>query len=113
MTGSCICIFSYLKYIDRYELLSNYKNDFTGVVFNKRAGYYAGSNLITFNGDRKLQISTRYQSANIGNTDRSVKYLKEFLQYGDSVVKKASSFSVFVYRKNKEYIYVDVATQNE
>lgn len=111
--GICVMFYIYLKLLDSHELFSNYKHDLNAVVVKKRVGHYGGTELVTFSNGVALQVESFYKSTNKEDKHREIRYLNDFLQYGDSVSKKISSPFVSVYRDNKEYIYVDMRTQEK
>lgn len=83
--------------------ITDYPADINAILEYKKVGYTPGTNMCTFNTSQKMEIGARFQ----GNIQKGEKTpLGDFIQIGDSISKKQGSDSVFVYRNEKEYVFV-------
>lgn len=96
---------------DPNGFFSTYKKEYRGIVTKIESGG-GGSVFATFKDRRRLGIHSSYISDTIKEDQLKLKEwgqkdLTYFLQPGDSVFKTKNSDTVFVYRNNIVYTFID------
>lgn len=97
--------------VDQNRYLSNLKKEFRGVV-KRNESDFGGARMITFENGTRFSVDPYYKSDTIKNEQLELKkwdqnMLNMFLQPGDSLFKIKNSDTIFVYRNNIEYTFID------
>jgi len=80
------------------------KDKLNGIIIKIESGDYTGMSCYTFNSGLRINMGgDLYENTREEGMNR---YLSFFLQIGDSIYKKENSDSIFVYRGNREYIFI-------
>lgn len=97
---------------DPNGFFSTYKKEYRGIVTKVEDGGGGGSKLVTFKDRRRLGVHYLYESDFPKEDQLKLEEWKQrsiiyFLQPGDSVFKTKNSDTVFVYRNNVVYTFID------
>lgn len=88
----------------KYPIIKGY-DSLRGIIINKidvrRSFYHKGSMLLEFNDGMRFCLLGTTQNKSYKDPD-----LDEFLQIGDSIIKRSGSNDIYIYRDNKEYHFV-------
>ncbi len=92
--------------------LHKYNKDFHGIITKKETGT-GGNRFVSFDNGYTFIIISYYRSDIV--KDEQLKLddkwfrnsLNMFLQYGDSIFKRSHSDTVYVYRKDIEYVFIN------
>lgn len=108
---AAILFATYFYSASREVYLSNYKNEISCFVLQNKMGS-AGSRIIQFEDGLVLYISPDYKSDTTKYDQIKLKKwhqrsLNKFLQRGDSIFKRQNSDTVYVYRNDIEYIFIN------
>lgn len=96
---------------DESESFFTHKKEFSGIVKEITDGMM-GSKIVTFNNGAIFNIDSHYKSDIIRDDQIKLQKWEQYsinglLQAGDSVFKTKNSDTIFVYRNNIEYIFIN------
>lgn len=97
--------------LDSSESINSYKDDFSGIVKECDDGM-AGSKIVTFEDEKVFNIHSLYESDTPKGDQLKLKEWEQnsityLLQPGDSVFKTKNSDTIFVYRNDIVYIFIN------